>query len=146
MASVFWQILTGVQTSVAAVVSNTVLRKKLQVLEQDTLPICVVAPGPAGEKIIEQTMKRGVWWDYPVLVAYVVKSNAVVGLQQSFMDTRESIRNQLFQMAAPVGNPASVFDVNINPQAAVEFQQYLGTNYDVSGFLVTYRSAEQRTS
>ena len=56
--SVYGDILTAVQTGVATVVSNTVLRKVAQVLKTDTLPLVVVAPGPDGEQIAKQTFQR----------------------------------------------------------------------------------------
>ena len=60
------------------------------------------------------------------------------------LTTRESIRNLLFQ--PQLSGVAQVFDVTIVPQGAELFSQYVGTNYDVSAFLVKYRTAEQRTS
>jgi hypothetical protein len=129
---------------VATVEANTVLRKRLEVVEGDTYPLCIVAPGTGGEKVDLQTFNKNVVYAYPVLVAYVAQGNGLIDLQQTYIDTREQIRDQLYQTL--LSGAATVFDTKIDPEEAVNLGAYVGTNYDVSGWLVYYRSKEIRLS
>jgi hypothetical protein len=143
VVGVYSTLLQAVQTSVASVIPNTVLRYKVQKLENDTLPLCIVAPGPGGEQIGEQQFSRNLWFLYPVLVVYIAPENrqTTQGLFE-WLDTREAIRNQLNQVL--LNGAATVFDTDLAPEEAVRLGEYVGSNYAVTGFLVRYKSAEQR--
>lgn len=152
--AIYYQILQAVQTSCHTVVTNTAIRWTPKLLETDTLPICFVCP--EGETIKENTYanvssggKAGVWYWYPVLIAYIAAGNqaAAAGLV-TFMNTRESLRNQLYQMNAGsvLTGVSSVFDLDLNPEAVQRLAVQLGTNYVVTGFSVRYTSAETRLS
>lgn len=143
MASVYWEILSAVQTSAATIVSNCVLRYKLQSVESDSYPLVIVAPGAGGEKVDEQMMGKNLFYVYPVVVAYIVAGNRMLsGGLQNFMNTREALRNQLFQTFLSGAPP---FDTDIEPEEAVKFGEYLGSNYVVTGLLLKYKTAEIRS-
>lgn len=144
----YWTILSSLQGMIANnefgnSQINTVIRRKLQKLDSDSLPIIIIAPGQ--DSIREQTFNKQVWWNYEVLVAYIEAANRAmtIGLE-AWMNNREQLRNLLFQ---PLNTdaPSTVFDFDIDPEDVVKFQEYLGTNYDVTGFKVTYTSSEGRT-
>jgi hypothetical protein len=140
--SVYMSILTAVQTSAATIVPNTVIRRQPQIVKSDTFPLCVVSP--LGEYIRDETFNKNVIYNYQVLVIYIAEGNRQLteGLS-GFMQARESLRDQLYQVFLP---GTSIFDTMIEPEDAIKFQEYVGTNYDVTGFLMTYSNTEQRVS
>jgi len=144
MASLHWQILTGLQMALAAVVDGASLRKKLEVTDGEALPLCLLAPGSGGERVAKQTFGKNTAWDYPVAVAYIESASGDVTLSQSFIDTRAAIRDALFSFAALPGTVA--WDFSIEPATAVDLGPYSESQVDVAAFLVHYRSSEQRTS
>ncbi len=142
--SVYWQIVQAVQAQVANVVPNTVLRRKLQRLESDTMPICYVVPDlPGGEKVEEATFNKNVVYLYPVLVCYVEQGapDLITGLQ-TYLNVREDIRQVLYQPLAL--SIAQVWDMDFDPDDTKRFGEFLGTNYDVAGWKCYYKSTEQR--
>lgn len=149
MASLYFDLLTAVTTSVKRVLDNTVLRIKPLVLTQDTIPICVVAPGPQGEQIKYQAFNKVVQYSYPVWVTYVEAENRLLetGIEE-YLGTREAIRNQLFQVTNNLGLrcPEYVYDIKFMPSEAVEYAPFLKTNYKATGWLIHYLSSEQRVN
>ncbi len=142
----YYTILTSVQTQVATIVTNTVLRRKLFRLESDVFPIVYVTPDlPGGDKIRQQTMKKGVWHNYPVIVTYVQAgaSNLLTGLD-TFLQVREDIRDKLYQPS--LSGATQVFDVEFDPQPVLNFAEFLGTDYDVCGWKFNYTVANVRSS
>src|SRR4051812_175094 len=118
---VYWQILQAVQTSLEAVVSNVSIRWAVKPIETDTYPLCLVAPG--GERVRKNIMPGHgssglwqVWWDYPVLVAYIDKGNqAVTANLRTFMNVRANIRDQLYQVDDAIFTGVTgVFDLDLD--------------------------------
>ncbi len=151
--SVYYSILSAVQSSVASVASNVQLRWAAKPLEGDVYPLCLVCPGEGGERVAKNTFpgkssggKAGVWYDYHVLVTYIDAQNQQAGAGlQAFLDAREAIRDQLYQTnAGPV--PTTAFNIDLNPEAVQRLQAQIGTNYAVTGWLLSYTVAEQRVS
>ena len=142
MSSTYYTLLTGVQTQLQAIAGGptVVLRKKLWVLEGDPSSMIVVAPGQAGEKIAELMFEGGVNWLYPVVVAYVNPIDKTLALSQSIYNTREAIRNALFTYFNGVISPA--YDLEIDPEEVTEFAAAMSTNYDVTGFGMSYQTSE----
>jgi hypothetical protein len=141
---VYWSILQGVQASIQAVVSvNVVIRKKIILLEEDTLPIIILAP--AKENIRMQEFNRNVSYEYPVHVVYIQGDSRQVSAGLNvYLATREQIRNQLYQVTLP--GVAAVWDTNIDIDEAFQYEQYFSTNYDCAAWVPKYSSAELRTS
>jgi hypothetical protein len=154
MPANYWNILTTVQTSLAGITgapSNVAIRRKLLGLKVDTTPVWVICPGRGGEQIVQETFagrssggKAGVWYDYSVAVAMIYGGNELIGATalEAFMNIRETVRNTLYQVATAIA--AGGFDINMEPQEVSELAAFMGTTYDVSGFLIKYRIAEQR--
>lgn len=138
----YYDILTAVKTRCQTVLLNTRVRRRPQVLEVDTLPLCLVAPGR--ERIAEQTFKKGVWYEYEVLVLYVDRADRVLedGLS-AWMQARQDLRDVLFQVLLP---GTSVFDTDIDPEDVVEAPAWAGSNYAVTAFRLRFKVAETRTS
>jgi hypothetical protein len=154
--AIYYQILQAVATSVTTIVSNTSVRWVPKILESDTLPICLVSPDLQGEMIKNETFanatsggNQSVWYQYPVLVTYIAAGNQQAGAGLvTFMNTREALRNQLFQtnMGNFLSGVSSVFDIDMNPEAVQALQIALGTNYTATGFALLYTSQETRLS
>lgn len=145
--SVYFDILDAVKTRLAGVAGAPApdLRYEVELFEKEAAPLLIVAPGPDGEKIVQQTFGKGVWYAYPVLVAYVTAGNrkSAAGLQE-YLGVREAIRNELFQVRLP--GVSDVIDTGMGPQAVSKLAATLGGNYRVTGWLMTYKAVEQRTS
>ncbi len=146
MSSIYWQILTEVQTLVKVVVPNCLLRRKLFRLEGDTFPLVIVAPQlPPGEHIANNVFNKNVIYSYPVMVVYVCAGakDLTTGLQ-SFLDTREAIRQALYQPL--LSNVAAVWSTTFEPEESLKFGEFLGTAFDVSGIVLHYKSKEVRVN
>lgn len=146
MANPYWDILGEVKTILDAVsgIPTTDIREVPYLVAGDSAPIVFICPTEQGEQIVRETFKRGVVFEYPVLIAMIHASNRLVkaGLEAK-LQLRHDIRRALFNMAT--GLPDGSFDLDCNPQQVTELGAYLGTNYSVSGFLMLYRRAERRT-
>ncbi len=158
-ASHYWNLLGSVSVQLGSAsipaswapspLPSVVLRRKLVQMEGDPAPLIILAPGRGGEKIFQTTFKstsaggkKNVLWDYPVTVAFVQASNETLttGLQAS-LDLRESLRNTLF--VVDVGSiVVPAFDMEIDPEEVTDFAAFIGTNYDVTGWAMTYRVTE----
>jgi hypothetical protein len=168
MSSVYYSLLTDLATQVKTIVPNTLVQRKLQLLETTPLPVCLVAPKlPGGEKVKEKQFKSGpvgqplgagIWWLYPIYITYIQAGNPDLtqGLD-SFLQYREDIRNLLNQpILSPVPATAGVdvgdqyqvqqFNVTIDPIDALYFVNYLGHNHDVATWQLDVLVSERQIS
>ncbi len=139
----YWSILSGLKSTLSAIVPNCDLRKRLELVEGDTLPMLLIAAGPGGEKKGKQGFNKQVAWLYPVQVAYVESAGGLIEASQGFFDVREAVRNKLYAFAAP--GVASVWDFDTEPAVAVDPGPYAQAQLDVATWAATYTSAEQRS-
>jgi hypothetical protein len=103
-----------------------------------------VCPTPEGEALARQTFRKGAWWEYPVLVLMIWAGNRVLsGNVQERLRVRYEVRQRLF---VPGLSGTLTHDGNAEPKAALDVGAALGSNYAVSGFLVSYKAAEQRSA
>lgn len=143
---------------------NVFRRKSLRVLESDTLPLVVVAPGSDGETIVFETFPApastgGVVYAYPVAVAVVTRGNntdyppingsteviSEAGVElENHLSVREWVRDQLFQPY--IDDVASVLNCEVTPGPVVETSGAGGSLYDVSVTTAVYWSDETRES
>ncbi len=151
MASDFTLILQDVLTLLTAVPgapSAVVLRKKLVMVEGDSPPLWIVAPGHGGEKIAFHTFpgpgsmgRASVVYDYPVVIALVNALDELLTTNLTTnLDTRQVVRDTMYGVAT--GLPNSTYDLTMDPQEVSEFGAFLGSAYDVTGFGFNYRSDE----
>lgn len=155
MSAIYYQLLTGVQTNVGNLAGTppVVLRKKLALTQGDPSALVIVAPGRGGEKPDRLTYKSattfgqtGVNYVYPVAVALIEPNDEALSANlAAYLLLRQSIRNLLFTVA-PAGIVQPGYDVELDPDEVAEFGAFLGTNYDVTGWLVKYRTVENLTS
>jgi hypothetical protein len=142
---VYWSILQSLQARIAALglgISVRV-RKKLIRISNDPTPLIIIAPGPGGEVVKQQTFGRRVIWRYPVAVAILTAGNQQLeaGLQAG-MARREAIRNEVLQASLP--GAVKVYNADIDPEEIAKFNESLGTNFDATGFVIYYQTAETR--
>ncbi len=121
----YYDVLSGVKASIQGV------------------PLVIVAPGPSYEKIKLQTFGNAVVYDYPVLIAYVVPGNRLLNADlQSFLDKREAIRDQLYQIGVP--GLTRAWDTEMKIGSVSKFAALVGTTYRVTGWEFTYSVSEVR--
>lgn len=143
--SVYWELLTGVKTSLASVpmVPTVVIRDNFQVLDGEKMPLVVVTPGPTNETIRLQTFGKNIVYDYEVLVGYITKGNRVLEADmESYLNVREAIRNQLNQVGVPGLQKA--WDTKIEVEEVNKFAALVGTNYKITAWRMFYSVAEVR--
>jgi hypothetical protein len=142
--SVYYDLLTGVQTSIATVTEIPIsIRYDAILMQNDVVPLIIIAPDV--EKVGIQAFPKIVNYDYKVNIAYITAGNRTVntGLE-AYLESVETIRNQLYQLN-PTALPAA-WNVKINPNFVSELQATVGTNYRVTGWQMTYTVTEQRNS
>lgn len=142
---VYWSILQSLQARLATMGLGIPIRvrKKLVRIPNDPTPLIIIAPGPGGELVKQQTFGRRVIWRYPVAVAILTAGNQQLeaGLQAG-MARREAIRDEVFQASLP--GAVKVYNANIDPEEIARFNESLGTNFDATGFVIYYQTAETR--
>lgn len=142
--SKYYDILNGVKEGVAGATEvPVVLRDNLFLVQGETVPLILVSAGNLSEKIRFQTFGNNVVYDYMVLVAYVTPGNRNLntGLDD-YLHTRQTIRNQLFQVAVP--GLMEAWDTNMKTGSVSKFAALIGSNYKVTGFEMRYSVAEIR--
>lgn len=129
-------------------------RRKPLLLPGDSIPRVIVWPGKAGERDVSKQFKSqssfgktGVWWLYPVNVAYIIAGNREVEKDlEPYLEERQAIRDIIYQLgsAAVAGGPIQgVFDVEpFEPEEVFELEAFLKGNYDVTGFQANFLSSE----
>jgi hypothetical protein len=148
-SSTYYSILTAVQTQIASIVTNTVIRRRLLWLESDTLPIVYVAPDlPAGESVIGNNFigpdgNKTATYAYPVWVCYIQAGapDMVTGLD-TFLNIRQQIKTLLYQPL--LSGVAVVWDIEIDPDSTSRFQEFVGTDFDCMAWRITYHTTEVR--
>jgi hypothetical protein len=142
---VYWDLLNGVKTSVQStpLCPPVVLRDDLILLEGEKVPLVLIAPGPGMERIRMQTFGKNIAYEYEVLVAYIVAGNRTLSADlQSYLDTREAIRDQLYQIQAPGIEKA--WDTHMEIGAVSKFAALVDSNYKVTGWEMRYSINSQR--
>lgn len=140
--SVYYNLLSGIQSQLATVLTNSIVRLTAVLYPSDTYPLVLISPGQEGEQVAEVHFQHDVWWNYPVEVVLFEAGNRLEQTALStYMQLREDIRNKLFVLPPNVG-VSQVFDVNIIPDAASAFPEALATNYHITKFVVWYRTDE----
>ncbi len=152
--SIYISILEAVKSSIITVFANTTVRAKTIVFEKtDTLPICIVAPGLNGEQIdsIQFTnqlngQNSNTWWNYPILVSYIDVGNRLVNdtALTTYLNNREAIRNQLYQVPVNLAISPGIFDIDFNTLSGVEYPEFEKTMYHATGYHFFIRSNELR--
>lgn len=113
------------------------MRSDLFLLENEQVPLLLVAPSVEAETIRMKTFNKNVVYNYRVRVALVVQGNRIVGENlQGYLDQREQIRDAIYQLGAdPL---VRAWDVDYTSDSVSKFAATLGTNYKVTGWDVVY--------
>lgn len=149
MSSVVYELLAAVKTRLQTVTGapTPVIRTKPVVLKGDTFPlwiVCFMEPERKGQ----QQFGGVIHWLYPVFVGIVTVSTHDFTVSTTTYDTREAVRDKLFQPtltgipSAPDG--AQSHDMTLDPGVPIDFQGQPAANFEVSSFLATYQIAERR--
>lgn len=145
--SVYRDILAGVAGSLAAVegAGTPLVRDYPITIGTEAPPLLYVSPMPTGERVLRRLFGGWTWWGYPVLVTLVLSGNRQVEDRLDHrLDLRQAIRAALDRPL--LDGVAAVWDAEIDPQVSQDLQAAIGTNYAVSGWLMTYKTVERRTS
>lgn len=158
MATVFFQILQQTVTELLAanIPGNPGVsaRRKPLLLPGDSIPRIIVWPGKGGERDVSKqfrsgsSSKTGVWWAYPVNVAYVIAGNREVEKDlEAYLDERQAIRDALYALGPgdTAGGPiAGVFDIEpFEPEEVFDLEAFLKGNYDLSAWQLSAVSSEK---
>ena len=145
MPSVFSNILTSVEDRLEAVVNipTIYIRKKPVLLQEDVIPCIIISPGK--ESIIEENFDGKVWYEYEVQITHVRAGDRdfTKSATLAFLDLREKIRNELYQVLLP---GALSIDVKMSVNPPFEVASGSISNYDISGYIMKYKVVEERTS
>jgi hypothetical protein len=145
MASVFGDILTGVESAVTAsgvsLAGGIVVRKSLKKLPADTLPKVIIAPG--SDSVAGYATENVANIAYRVYVAIIYAGNTTMqtGLS-SVLDARQAIRRKL--AATTMGAADEVYDAEIELNPPFE-PEMLDKNYEYALLGVVYTASEPRT-
>jgi hypothetical protein len=136
-----WKVLDAVRAQLSSVEGcpTPQVRELAYTLGSDVPPLCWVCPPARGEKVKRHTF-RETFWDYPALVVLIFAGNRNVtgtAAMKARMSIRHDVGHQLCR--TKLDGFAEVIDFDPDPQAAVDVQAALGTNYIVSGFMMSYR-------
>ena len=154
-------LLVSLENTLGSVLPQmqVVVRKKVIVLDQDLLPMVILAPGKSGEKIRKggagQTFpgndgQYNIVWSYPIVIGIVSAGNAyLLSDLQQVMFVRQTIRNQIYQVnpiVLPNGISKGPWDVSIDMDDVISEAAWSNTTYDLTGLVVNYDVAETRTT
>ena len=143
MMGIFSLILTGLKQELAKVDKGppVVIRKRAILLEGDKLPLTIVSPGQ--ESVGLETFNNVVEYQYKVNVTVVQAGNRIFEENVfEWLDLREKIRGELYKVSLIGAN--TVLDTIIDCSPALEMVSGAVSNYDVTGFTMTYKSIESR--
>ena len=129
-----WAIIEGVAKSLASITNIpqiTEPRWLLELYEDDTLPLIVVAPGPAHRKLgrgkppQQKTMANSIFKNYNIQVGLYWPKNRQANAQlQAFWDIVDQIDYQLFQSNFPYVPVVSEFSWDyLDPQSVAVIQK-----------------------
>ncbi len=135
-------ILTAVQSLLTPVVTNTVIRKKMQILDQDTLPICIICTGRGGQEISKLLFSKTVFYTYPVTVMYYAAGNKTLTSPSSFLTVTEQIKRALSINKLSITRS---FNLETFPMEEYELEDYKLTNYDAAGWRLEQTQFDTRT-
>lgn len=141
--STAFEILNAVKAKLQGIqgIPNVVVRKRLMVLENDSLPIIVLSLADNSQNIRWRVFGK-VAYDYQIGVALVEAGNRefVNGQPQSY-DLQQKIRYEL--NAIKLNGASKVWDTNIEMNES-SFMPVDGNamNYQISTWLVTYSTLE----
>lgn len=143
MASVYSDILTAVKASLETVdgIGPVVIRTDLVKLDRDPATLTIVAPAVSKKRVCPKPQarqfQRGVWWDYPVIVAYYTPNSQLLGAETlAYVDMTEAIGYQLWQVQ--LEGVDSVFDTELENQELSKLAAVVGSNSRVKSWWVWY--------
>lgn len=136
-------ILTAVKDLVTPIVSNTVIRKKVQVLEVDTKPIVVIATGP-DEVEVQYQFSLNVFYGYPITVIYAAARNESLANPSTFLAATESIRDAL--NISKLSAVTNCFNLDCHLLPEIKIKDYQLSNFDVAGWELKVWVSDTRSS
>lgn len=145
MSSIFSTILTSVEDRLNEVVGipTIYIRKKPILLQEDTIPCIIISPGR--EIITDENFDNVVEYEYEVQISHIRAGDRDFSRAStlSFLDLRQSIRNELYQVLLP---GAQSIDVKMELNPPFEVASGNASNYDISGYIMKYKVRETRLS
>lgn len=147
--SVLNDILVAVKARLDAVtpaLPTTVVRKKLVILPEDTLPMLIIGL-TEGERVKNEFF-GGIYYEYPVGVCLVEAGNReyVTGRDTSIA-LRERIRDALIlrRSGNPLGSVSAVWDIDVALGSPLVIPiSGTGSNYQASNVRVKVTTSEER--
>lgn len=147
--SVWYNILENLAAQIETVLQPynvpVVVRRRDVYLNNDALPICIIAPGDS-EKLDSLDFADEATWEYPVIINLVYpdnRTNDVAADAQEYLDIRQAIRDQIY--FALLEGVESVWDNNIDgtkPFAIIDQK----STYSTTKWITHYKSLEPRRS
>lgn len=143
--SVYLDILNACQARVAAAASGVPcqIRRRPMLLNTDTLPTIVIAPGSDGESIELEAFDRHVTWAYPVVVVIFSRGNRELSIAPTDMDLREAVRNAIYQPL--LSGAGTVYDIDLQLSGPFALRSP-ENNTETDAFQVIYKSSETRSA
>jgi hypothetical protein len=143
--SQIYDILDAVKTRLEAITGapTVVVRKRLILLETDTLPVIVLAPAESSQTIRFRVFGKAAY-QYNIGVALVEAGNRqfVAGTEDS-LDLQQAIRDALTGVLL---SGTDVWDTDISTNEAVMMPvDGNAQNYQISTFIATYSTLEDVT-
>lgn len=147
--SVLNDILVAIKARLDAVtpaLPTTVVRKKLVILPEDTLPMLIIGL-TEGEQVKDQFF-GGIMYEYPIGVCLVEAGNReyVIGLDTS-VALRETIRDALVlrRSGNPLGSVSAVWDIDVSLGSPLVIPiSGTGSNYQASNVRLKVTTSEAR--
>lgn len=147
--SIFYDILSAVKDDIETVLIPygvpISLRRRNIYLQDDPLPIVVVAPGDT-EYVDSLDFDSEVTWVYPIIINMIYPDNRNSDLAldaQEYLDIREAIRNRIYYPLL-AGVP-EVWDVDENGTKPFTLVDQKST-YSSTQWIAKYKSLEPRRS
>ena len=142
--SLYMEILDAVKQALAATPgpAPTVREIPYTLPADEPLPARFVCPGAeGGERVSRVTFGGNVRWRYSVLILLLAAGNRTVQAgMEGRLDQREAGRNAVY--VPRLTGVAEVYNVDIEPKAVADVAAALGSNVNVSGFLLYYITNE----
>lgn len=115
--SVIGKLVEALESKLVACAPNAtvVKRRAVEMRPGDPLPLVIIGLPPSGEGLEEIAFNRGLMWGYPIKVGIYMASNRSIDLDLSWLDFRESVRDQVYQRITWEGGAAADFEMVTSP-------------------------------
>lgn len=117
------------------------LRRRLQMVEGDPIPLVVVAPDDTGETVELETFCKEVSWQYRVNVAFYMPANRDLNIDFAGLAQRQAIRNLVFSPLDLPGGTSLDWEID---QGGPYIQSSMDQTTQVSTFSAIYRIGATR--